>query len=331
MSSNKKILFIINGYGLGNYARDITHIRRYADEGWTVHVATSGHAYSFIKGEEKISRVFPLKRLTYPTQEGKIHLSANPLHLFPIIRDFFHNCSLIRTILRKNEYEYIFTDSDYSLFFCRNTKKAKHVAVNNAHAVLTFFKNHPCPKDLRKQLWIERMDFYFNRFMADEIICPSIDTEIEGLKNLRITFPTVRKEILNIKGQNVSKEGKKKILIMLTSSGLITNLQMIDDNVFEKFEVTYLGALPPALHQFPIKEQPLCKDNSSFIKEADVLLINAGQGSISEAIVVEKPTIVFPIEHHAEQWVNAQSATKYSYIKIYDPNLSLIDQIESLS
>ena len=66
------------------------------------------------------------------------------------------------------------------------------------------------------------------------------------------------------------------------------------------------------------------------LKKADFLLINAGQGSIGEALALNIPTIIFPLEQHAEQWANANQASQFANLRIYRSDLPLQQQLASI-
>jgi UDP-N-acetylglucosamine:LPS N-acetylglucosamine transferase len=46
-------------------------------------------------------------------------------------------------------------------------------------------------------------------------------------------------------------------------------------------------------------------DNARFLAQADALVINGGFSAVSEALALNKPTFVIPLQNHAEQYVNA--------------------------
>jgi UDP:flavonoid glycosyltransferase YjiC (YdhE family) len=46
-------------------------------------------------------------------------------------------------------------------------------------------------------------------------------------------------------------------------------------------------------------------DNARFLAQADALVINGGFSAVSEALALNKPAFVIPLQNHAEQYVNA--------------------------
>lgn len=61
------------------------------------------------------------------------------------------------------------------------------------------------------------------------------------------------------------------------------------------------------------------RDNRRHLAEADILVINAGFSAVSEAFALRKPTLVIPLEHHAEQWLNAQTLQQLGLASLATP------------
>lgn len=330
MSANKKILFIVNGYGLGNYSRCLPLIRQLSELGHTVDVISSGLAGTFFKQEKKIRKYWEYQRLTYPSKDGKLNLSLRISDYLPLFKSFLSNRRLLAKILKEENYQLVYTDSDYTMLGMRHDHNLQHIGINNSFSVLNFFRHNECPQDLKKQLRIEYCDYYIHRLMADQIICPSIDSHFPSKSKVTVIRPMIRQEIKNIiKKKN--EDGRKTIVIMLTSSGLETELPSMDELSQDKYRVIVITSNIEK-HKFPkhFEQCAFSADISSLLSQADFLLINAGQGSVAEAIYLNIPSLIFPIEGHAEQWANAHMAGQYKHIKVYHPNCSIADQLRSI-
>ncbi len=327
MGTDKKILFIINGFGLGNYSRCLPLIRQLAALGFKIDVCSSGHAYDFIQSESAINQSWQLERLSYPIEKGKLNFSQLIQSIPSLIGKFLKNRRQIQQILSQDSYQLVVSDSDYSLLAVWN--KPRHIAMNNAYSVIQFYKSSPIPASLRKQFLVEKLDWLVHRLMADHLICPTFEINLPPVKALSLCPPILRHEFFCPSPKNQEVDKKKTIVLMLSSSGLTTSLHFWKEIDFETHRVITLGS-PLADAPAQVEHHPLTPDNIALLKAADYLLINAGQGSIGEALALNIPTIIFPLEQHAEQWANANQASQFANLRIYRSDLPLQQQLASI-
>ncbi len=340
MTPFKKILFIINGFGLGNYSRCLPIIELLTEQGHQVEVVSSGQALDFITQNNKIAKAYALERLSYPMHRGHLSLHRLPLFLPTLLRGYFANRRKVKQIIEDSRPEIIITDSDYTLLGMKH--KPFHVAINNASAIVDFYQHHPLSLRLLPQYLVERLDLLTHQLMADLILCPSFTPHHLGNLNgkIKYIFPLLRKIFYQHQLTRKKRETEggpqglndlKKIVVMLSSSGIVTTLHALADIDQNAYQILWLGPTPVESKEVEtITYLPLTPNNHQLLYQADYLLINGGQGSLAEAAYLKIPTLVIPIDQHAEQWANAKICESFSHIKIYRSDRPLIEQLNDL-
>lgn len=300
---NKRLLFIINGLGLGNSTRCSAIIHELFNSGYSIDVLTSANGLNYFSNSSEVAALFSFQSLLYGKANGKLSILKTFLTLPKLSLLFFKNCRYLHSLLKKTKYDAIVFDSDYSvvsLLLQRN--RPLLVATNNARVIVEECKNiTDIPSKIRLQYWVEKLDDWFHNIAPDIVICP-IFRNNDGTKHSRVkyTSPIIRSG-LAIKP---AVEKPENILIMLSGSQFGSNvdfLKQLPD--LPKIKIEVIGKEGKSTETIAFCGKVY--DNRSLINAADILVINAGFSAISEAIVLKKPAVVIPIENHAEQYINS--------------------------
>ncbi|MCB1179734.1 MAG: hypothetical protein KDK36_19305, partial [Leptospiraceae bacterium] len=112
----------------------------------------------------------------------------------------------------------------------------------------------------------------------------------------------------------LSKKVKKfkNILIASSGSGIgISSSDLTSLDIPDDYTINVIGIVGENYKN--IKFLGKIFQNEELLNNSDILVINGGHSSISEAICLQKPFIVIPIENHSEQYVNSQLVLKYGF------------------
>jgi uncharacterized protein (TIGR00661 family) len=283
----KKILFVINGLGLGNASRCKAVIDQLDGERYKIDLLISGRAVDFYQNWKR-GEVFYQKALSYP-EDGFGLLQT----IFSNLKNIVSNILKQDRVLNNKNYDLVVSDSDYIIFLHKILKRFKLVSINNSNIIIN--NKHLIPTayyaKVKSQLFFESWDQYLHTKFPDVVICPRLKFgEIEKDNNIRYISPLVR----NLKMDREIFESGKGALIL---SG------------FDKFDQSKLIArvkekIPHIDLYIPKSNKPLKIKEVPF-KKYEFIISNAGASTISESLFYLVPLLLVPVEGHAEQLVNA--------------------------
>ncbi len=301
----KRVLFLVNGLGLGNSTRCHAIMQRLGEYGVHCSVATSGNGLWYFRQQTGLDDPVELGALHYGTHNGKISGVRTILSVpqyFSILRA---NARIIDDLMEELRPDAVVTDSTYVRRRGRS-RDVPLVAVNNADVVHTLYRTYTDrPASIRLQYHaVEEMDFLYHRFVPDVALSPALaETPKESPPPYFRVGPIVRPAC-----KPAATTGKpSRILVMLSGSKFGTPVHL--RRAPEGCSVDIVGRSPPANNDVPAGCRYLGRvlNTPELATGADLLVVNGGFSAVSEAFVMRKPLIVIPVPNHAEQWVNART------------------------
>ena len=282
----KKILFLINGLGLGNSVRIYSIMQRLNLKNTEMSVITSGNGKWFFKNLNIVKELYFINEIYYGSKNDKISVSNTFLSIFKTIQNIKKNSNTINKIIDKEKPDVIVTDSVYMY---PGVKK---------------FKNKP--KSIYGQYYfIEQLDYLYHKIIPDRIISPCFLTEDIKKNNLR-------KKIIRV-GPIVRLDLKKRLkrklrrgAIMLSGSNFGVNVNLKNENL--EYDLDVIGRSEP-LGWKPRKGiifHGKINNNISLLNNIDFCVVNGGYSALSELFWAKIPMIVVPVPNHSEQWTNAK-------------------------
>ena len=303
---NKKILFLVNGLGLGNSIRCYSIIERLKRHNNEITVITSGNGEWFFKKKKEINNLYFNDPIYYGSNNNKISVSKTLINLNNIFNTIKNNSKKLIDIINNIKPDVIVTDSVY-IFPSVKKLSIPIIAINNADLTVDYFKKFKDrPKSIYAQYYfVESMDYLYHKIIPDIVISPCFLTEdinnIYNKNKIQRVGPIVR--------QGIKKRNKRKInrgAIMLSGStfGVEINLK----NEKQLYDLDIIGRNPPRNWQEKsgIKFHGKIFNNIELINNIDFCVVNAGYSALSELYWAKIPMIVVPIQNHAEQWTNAK-------------------------
>lgn len=303
MKNDKKVLFIINGLGLGNSTRCHSIMEKLNDKGYSIDVVTSGNGIEYFKYNAScINKLMEIKSLFYKKHNGKLSILGTMLSLPVLALLYMQNLYSLYHILKKQSYDAIVIDSDYTILFLKNIFRIPVFAINNADIVVNEVKKlKEIPKNIFMQYLVEKMDYWFHRFCVDFVLSPSILNSLNNsAENIYHIPPLVRSGLMISENKMIPEN----ILIMLSGSQFATDTRFIENRQnLGNVTITVIGRNGSSKEQ--VKYLGKVFNNKNQLNKADILIINAGFSAVSEAALLRKPCVVIPIDNHAEQYINA--------------------------
>ncbi len=302
----KKILFLVNGLGLGNSIRIYSIIQRLKKENAELYVVTSGNGKWFYSNLKEIKELFHINEIYYGAKNDKISITNTLKSIVSTFNIIKKNSDKLNTIINKIKPNVIVTDSVY-MFPGVKRFGIPIIGVNNADLTVDCFnkfRNKP-NSILGQYYFIEQLDYLYHKIIPDIIISPcflSEDIKDNSLrKKIKRVGPIVR---LNIKKR--IKKNNRRGAIMLSGSNFGVNVNLKNKN--QPYNLDIIGRSRPQnwQHKEGITFHGKIKDNISLLNSIDFCVVNGGYSALSELFWAEIPMIVVPVPNHSEQWTNAK-------------------------
>ncbi len=301
---NRKILFLINGLGLGNSTRCLAIIEKLIEKKCEVSVVTSGNGKWFFQNHNLISNLETIEEIKYGAKNNKINIIETLKGSASIYKTIRKNSNKIFQFINNYKPATIVTDSVY---LSPKIKKLNIpiIAINNADIVIEKFKNITRkPKSIYMQLYfVEQLDYLYHRLIPNIVISPDLifEKSQSDIKKIKRIMPIVRSGLE--KNEN-SKPLKGGIMLSGSNFGIKVNLK----NQYEDINLSVIGRSEPSEwnQKKNIKFFGKVKNNIDLLNNIDFCVVNGGYSAISELFWAKIPMIVVPVPNHAEQWVNAK-------------------------
>ncbi|PKU24308.1 glycosyltransferase family protein [Telmatospirillum siberiense] len=308
---SRRILFLVNGLGLGNSTRCQAVIERLTDAGAEVEVVSSDNGLWFFENDPAVARITPIGSLRYGSSGGRISIARTLAQIGRMRATLRETGTTLSEVLARFRPQAVVTDSVYALGPVRRAG-VPLAALNNADMVvrgMARFRDWP-PGVLPQFLCIELADYLHHRFGVDLVISPRLDPAdaAEG-DRLRAVGPIVRRQC-----RAERRDGPpSRVAIML--SGSVFGSPVSLSRRHEGLAIDIIGRPAPdgaGLGNKPERDAGVTyhgklRDSLSLIRQADLLVVNGGFSAVSEALVLGKPMVVVPVPRHAEQWINGRT------------------------
>lgn len=303
-----RVLFLVNGLGLGNSTRCDAVMRRLRAAGAEIEVVTSGNGLWFFADRTDLGRITEIPSLHYGANGGRLSVSATLRRAGDMLATLRRADAIIAAAITRFRPHAVVTDSIYSVRAVRRAG-VRLAAINNADMVTRgMVRFHDWPAAVLPQfLCVELADELYHRRVPDLVISPRLDpADMRSVGRIRAVGPIVRHAC-----QPTTPHPGPPTLVTIMLSGSVFGSPVV---------LGYLGTRSPTL-RIDIVGRPAptdgaappgvtyhgrLRDSLALMRDADLLVVNGGCSAVSEALVLRKPMVVLPVPRHAEQWVNAR-------------------------
>lgn len=307
MRVSQTCLFIINGLGLGNSTRCYAIMEHLAQEGYRIHVLTSGNGLAFFQDKSCIQSISPMQSFYYSGKNGGVSGWSTLKSLKSLLAIARAKRKELSALLDRIHPDLAIIDSEYALAPLRR-RHIPIVGLNTSEMVVTQFlkRRKIAPHGVRSHFWlVEFSDYLFHKHSCDLVLSPfPLRTPTRGPKFRRIGL-IARRAVLE-HARKISDatfpapRDLRTVVFMLSGSVHASNIR------FDRqlpFKVEVVGV--PGESRGNVTYHGRQMNNVPLLSRADALVINGGYSAVSEAFVLGKPVFVVPVSGHAEQFVNA--------------------------
>lgn len=300
-----RVLFLVNGLGLGNATRCHAVIEQLHARGATTEVCSFGNGAWYLSGRPEVARLDRLEPVHYgKADDGRLSVSRTLAATGELLAIARRNDRRIAARLASLKPDVVVTDSVYSVRAVRRSG-VPWVALNNADVVHASYHRFPDrPASIRAQFHaVEENDRRFHSWLPDRVVSPTLDPTVPSLgAPFHRIGPIVRGGL----PRRVASGPPRRLLIMLSGSvfgsqvDLSSPLGLPVDVVGRQ-----RGEDTPELEG--VTWHGKVRDNLDLVRRADLAVVNGGFSAVSELFCLGTPMIVVPVPNHAEQWVNART------------------------
>lgn len=303
----QRVLFLVNGLGLGNSTRCHAIIQRLAEHGAEIRVVTSGNGGWYFADKPEIGPLTEVPALQYGKRDGHISIAATLSAVGAMVRAVKAADRVVAGVLDRFCPHAVVTDSTYAVRAVK-ASGVPLVALNNADMVVRGMAQYrDWPLSVLPQFaCIESIDFLFHRLVPDLVVSPRLDpTDHAAWGSSRRVGPIVRAHCRPCP----QKEGPpRRVVIMLSGSAFGSQVSLA--RLHPGMVIDVIGREAPAEGgQVPnnVTFHGKIRDSAALLAEADLVIVNGGFSAVSEALCLRKPMVVIPVPRHAEQWINGRT------------------------
>ncbi|MEN6440678.1 MAG: glycosyltransferase family protein [Syntrophobacter sp.] len=300
----KKILYAIAGAGLGNFTRMLAVLGELDQGRFDIAIMAPP---SVLKQVPPSFRTYSLEKVTYGAKSfSALNVLRNNISLPVTLRKNFRRCS---RVFDEFGPDALIVDSDFHCLPLARKTRTPVISLNSSFATVKLFRDFRTSWSQMAFSYycIERVDLWLQKRYADLIICPVIEPVEITCSKLRQINPIVRRQFLETSGERGPSREAWDIAVTLGGSGL--GVRDIDLSSFTGkavvMGITEGMKLPPEAKVTEFDPKPAGR-----MADARILVVQGGFNSISEVVALRKPSVLVPIPHHAEQFVNARYAEK---------------------
>jgi UDP:flavonoid glycosyltransferase YjiC (YdhE family) len=298
-----RVLFLVNGVGLGNATRCHAVIQRLHAAGDRVALATSGNGAWYFDGRAEIDALHTLEPLAYAARDGDLAVGATLARAGGLLRTIARNDAQIARIADTFRPHVVVADSVYSLWGVHR-RRIPVLALNNADGVAEGwrrFTDRPAGLAAHYRL-VETPDRWFQRWFARRVVSPTLDPS-RGAPPAHVlrVGPIVRQGL----PQHPRAGRPRRAVVVLSGSGLGGEVRLTRA---PPVPVDVVGREAPEGPAVPgVTWHGRVKDDLALLAGADIAVVQGGFSAVSELVWHGVPLLVLPIGGHAEQWVNART------------------------
>ncbi len=303
----RKCLFVINGLGLGNSTRCYAIIEqlRLRRPDLEIHVLTSGNGLEFFANKAEVASVTEIENFFYSEKDHQISAWRTFLALGHLAKKAIIKQRQFDEALSRLKPGVVIVDSEYTVRSARR-QGIPVLALNNSDVIVSeYFRRKNKPLSIAGQFWlVEFMDYLFHRFCVDLVISPAptrLPARHKKIKRVGLIIrKVVRRRIPDARPFSLP-QSQNHLLCMLSGSSLGTRKNLDFSGL--PYQVKVVGR--PGESNEQVCYCGRLMDNTEHLLDSDLWIINGGFSAVSEALALNKPTLVIPVPKHAEQYINA--------------------------
>ncbi|MFH0752063.1 MAG: glycosyltransferase family protein [archaeon] len=312
-----RVLFFVTGVGYGDATREHAHIEALLkrEPKTKIMIAAYQNSYEYFKGK------FPVFKIRgYNIKDVAMKFKVIPFIFNNMVLPFFWISTAIsmRKQIKKFNPDLIVSDFEPAGITAAKITGRKCIMVFGYDPKTR--KEYSKKNKLSKKCWLEAKYFESLYDRADFVVIPTLF----GVKGQSVLYhyvnPVVRKMPSDLPDSKklMKKWGLRRapVVVMLGGSDfglkLARNLQRAAHRFDEDFLV--FGSSQQLKSSKNFRHIRFSDSFLDYLKVSKGVITLGGQKMLTEALAFKKPLLVFPVENHVEQLMNAYSIRKVAIV-----------------
>lgn len=303
-----KLLFVVTGVGLGDATREHANMKAFLDKDPNTEILVAGYDNSYEYFKAKFPTI-KIKGYKIHGKRLKFNVLSFALSNFTLPFIWIWQAFKLRLLVKRYNPDIIISDFEPTGITIAKLVKKKCVMIfgYDPLAYDDFIKKHKVPRIMALEHEYLKSVYANADFAIIQTLGKKKNSMIYHYVN---PISRIKPEDLHAESTLMKKLGLKKspILVMLGGSEFGLKLAKDIDTMASKFRnenFIMLGASKVIPRSKNVIHYPFKENVFEYMKVAKGVITLAGQKSITESLVFKKPMLVFPIEGHIEQALNA--------------------------
>ncbi|MFH1638101.1 MAG: glycosyltransferase family protein [Candidatus Woesearchaeota archaeon] len=311
-----KVLFVVTGIGLGDATREHAVIEQLMKRHRDTKVLIAGYdkSYEYFRGKYPVIKIKGYKMLG---KGMKFRASSFALRNFLLPFYWVYTTLRLRQSVKKFNPDIVISDFEPSGIAIAKSIKKKCVAVFGFDPFL--YKEYSQENKVSKLMALQAKYLEELYHKSNFVIIPSL---LGRRKTLVYNYvnPILRGKKLPSKSAIMRelKLKKEPIAVMLGGSGfgmkLASEIALIA-KAFKNEHFIVFGGEKTATKAKNFSHYSFSKDFLKYLKASKCVITLAGQTTLSECIALNKPMLIYPIEAHVEQQLNAYALRNHAMVR----------------
>ncbi len=312
---DKKIVFAVQGEGRGHLTQAIAVYEMLTAKGYTISAVMIGmnkqkNLPSFVRARIAAPIIlFDSPYFIKDKHQRAISMTQSIWHTCKHFLNYRKSLSIIRQTISSHQPDLLINFYEPLIGIAALTKTIETKIISVAHQYLYLHPEFSFPEgSSRKNIWMIKRYTQLTSYKSDALVALSFyPVKTTVYNNIYVSPPLLRNEV---KQQEVFQG--KHLLIYLVNAGYMKNIIRWhkDHPQYEVHCFTDSSAIK-GKWQYHENLYFHSLDDRKFLyymANAMALVTTAGFESVCEAMYMEKPVLMVPVENHFEQWCNARDA-----------------------
>lgn len=305
-----KLLFFVTGFGYGDSIRVDAIIKKILKEKPKTKIMIAGYGYSYDYFKEK-----------FPTIQFAGYKFSDRYAKFKSIPFIAKNLMLpISWLITAIKLKKLIKTFNPDLIISDFEPVASLIAKSlNKYCLVIFGYN---PKQFKRykaktfslKLQARFVEMIYRRF--DTVLIPTLKLD-NNYENIQFIQPIIKVQPDELPSEETLmkklKLKKKPVIVQLGGSdfGISTAKKILESIDKYQEDFIFFGG---ATEQIPALHYKFKENFSEYLKVSKCVITLAGQLTLSECLAFKKPMLIFPIQNHVEQILNAEALKKTAVI-----------------
>lgn len=294
---NYKVLYLINGLGLGNFSRSLPILEGLKRYNYQVDIGCS----------KRIQELFKKHDNSYCFHEIIQH-EIKSSSINQRIKTIIYNYKKIRQVISDYDYNLIITDSIYECYLI--TKKIPIVSINHIPYCFREITIKNLLNSSINSTFLEILDFFIAKTLPSLTLASFFgEPKPHNSRNVKYINPIIRKDFF----LTSDFHNKKKFKVVFMPSGGNYEYTLKAEKLLQRYFYNNSLVIGGSNKLEGLVYLEANANNYRYLLNSERIISNTGIMSTTELLFLGKPFLAIPLPGHLEQQINSNFLKKVDY------------------